>query len=77
MGRRLFTPVALTSLVLSLAVAAMWLRSYFVADSWYGTTRDAEYSIVTGRGRAMFAWHAGPRGGVQLAHESAVHRPVS
>jgi hypothetical protein len=75
MSQRLFTLAALTSLAISLAVAAMWLRSCFVGDSWYGTTRHADYSVVTGRGRAMFAWHGGPRGGVHLAHESA--RPPS
>lgn len=75
MSHRFFNVAAFASLILSVGIAALWMRTYSVGDSWYGTTRHADYSLVTGRGRASLAWHSGPRGGIGLHHESA--RPPS
>jgi hypothetical protein len=54
-GKRLFNAAAVVSLVLCLAIAALWLRSYWVADE-YGHFENGWLSVVTST-RGAFLFH--------------------
>ena len=55
--RRLFTIVAALSLLLCLATVVLWVRSYWVGDSWfvYDPSAGEEHRLSSARGVVSFA----------------------
>jgi hypothetical protein len=54
--RRLFNVLAVVSLMLCVAMAALWARSCFAADEiWYGAA-DSYIAILSVRGRILLGW---------------------
>ncbi len=59
MRRRLFNLAAVVSLVLFMTTAALWVRSYFVMDTWSWrrpSNEAASLSLMSGRG-GVAGWH--------------------
>lgn len=56
MTRRLFTIASVSSLVLGVAVAAVWVRSYWVHDSIDRWHPDEGWKVSSNRSAIVFLW---------------------
>jgi hypothetical protein len=75
--RRLFNLLTALSLLLCVAVCALWVRSFFVPDYWYretwGGRLAAEMELQTYRGRARLQYQSQPEREVRPGFNTGWH----
>jgi hypothetical protein len=76
MRRRVFTIVSAVSLVLCLATAMLWVRSYWAADS-ATMTRSHKYEIVSTNGIVLWGVWTNYAATVKIVDESSTSTSVS
>jgi hypothetical protein len=78
--RRLFTSVSVLSLILCLATVGLWVRSYWISDSWYRWSDRTGRDVWTLSGAFMMLWgdlgpeHNMPDSG--WVHEMTIAYPI-
>src|SRR5687767_11572041 len=71
LARRLFTIIPALSLLLCAAVAALWVRSYRVAETVQWASGEGRRALASNRGSVSLASVAGP--GAQYVRKAGYH----